>query len=165
MVASDGGVFTFGDAQFEGSCPGIGGCSGAAVAVVPDATGKGYWLFTANGDSYAFGDALNIGPSPPEAPGGQPPTTAATRTPDGKGFWVLLSNGSVTSYGDAKFYGSCGSIGGCSGTTTALMAEDTGNGYWVATATGNVYTFGDVPYDGSMAGTRLNGAIVAGVGF
>ena len=165
MVASDGGVFTFGDAQFEGSCPGIGGCSGAAVAVVPDATGKGYWLFTANGDSYAFGDALNIGPSPPEAPGGQPPTTAATRTPDGKGFWVLLSNGSVTSYGDAEFYGSCGSIGGCSGTTTALMAEDTGNGYWVATATGNVYTFGDVPYDGSMAGTHLNGAIIAGVGF
>ena len=28
MVASDGGVFAFGDAQFEGSCPGIGGCSG-----------------------------------------------------------------------------------------------------------------------------------------
>ena len=28
MVASDGGVFAFGDARFEGSCPGIGGCSG-----------------------------------------------------------------------------------------------------------------------------------------
>ena len=26
MVASDGGVFAFGDARFEGSCPGIGGC-------------------------------------------------------------------------------------------------------------------------------------------
>ena len=38
MVASDGGVFAFGDARFEGSCPGIGGCRGAAVAVVPDAT-------------------------------------------------------------------------------------------------------------------------------
>ena len=30
MVASDGGVFAFGDAKFEGSCPGIGGCSGAS---------------------------------------------------------------------------------------------------------------------------------------
>ena len=37
MVASDGGVFAFGDAHFAGSCPGIGGCSGAAVAVMPDA--------------------------------------------------------------------------------------------------------------------------------
>ena len=26
MVASDGGVFAFGDAHFAGSCPGIGGC-------------------------------------------------------------------------------------------------------------------------------------------
>ncbi len=37
MVASDGGVFAFGDAHFAGSCPGIGGCSGTAVAVMPDA--------------------------------------------------------------------------------------------------------------------------------
>ena len=36
MVASDGGVFAFGDAKFKGSCPGIGGCAGAAVAVMPD---------------------------------------------------------------------------------------------------------------------------------
>jgi hypothetical protein len=42
MVASVGGVFAFVDAKFEGSRPGIGGCSGAAVAVVPDATGDGY---------------------------------------------------------------------------------------------------------------------------
>ena len=47
MVASDGGVFAFGDARFEGSCPGIGGCAGPAVAVMPDHTGNGYWLVTA----------------------------------------------------------------------------------------------------------------------
>ena len=40
MVASDGGVFAFGDAHFAGSCPGIGGCSGAAVAVMPDAQAR-----------------------------------------------------------------------------------------------------------------------------
>ncbi len=49
MVASDGGVFAFGDARFEGSCPGIGGCHGAAVAVVPDASGNGYWVVTSLG--------------------------------------------------------------------------------------------------------------------
>jgi hypothetical protein len=61
MVASDGGVFAFGDARFEGSCPGIGGCSGAAVAVVPDATGGGYWVVTALGRGANFGDAPNDG--------------------------------------------------------------------------------------------------------
>src|SRR5271170_8397846 len=43
MVGADGGVFSFGDARFEGSCPGIGGCVSTAVAVMPDATGNGYW--------------------------------------------------------------------------------------------------------------------------
>lgn len=61
MVASDGGVFTFGDAKFEGSCPSIDGCSGAAVAVMPDASGDGYWLVTATGHLYAFGDAAPMG--------------------------------------------------------------------------------------------------------
>ena len=55
MVGADGGVFTFGDAKFEGSCPAIGGCAGgAAVAVMPDATGNGYWVVTAGGDVAAL---------------------------------------------------------------------------------------------------------------
>ena len=57
MVASDGGVFAFGDARFAGSCPAIGGCGGAAVAVMPDASGSGYWLVTALGKVANFGDA------------------------------------------------------------------------------------------------------------
>ena len=61
MVASDGGVFAFGDAHFAGSCPGIGGCSGAAVAVMPDASGNGYWLVTQTGNVYTFGDAPYYG--------------------------------------------------------------------------------------------------------
>ncbi len=56
MVGSDGGVFAFGDAHYVGSCPGIGGCSGAAVAVMPDASGNGYWLVTKTGNVYGFGD-------------------------------------------------------------------------------------------------------------
>jgi hypothetical protein len=50
MVASDGGVFAFGDAKYAGSCPALpGGCSGAAVAVMSDATGTGYWVVTTTG--------------------------------------------------------------------------------------------------------------------
>ena len=75
MVASDGGVFAFGDAEFEGSCPGIGGCSGSAIAVVPDVGGHGYWLVTSTGNVYAFGDAANYGAPGPQS---SPITSAAS---------------------------------------------------------------------------------------
>ena len=80
MVAADGGVFAFGDAKFAGRCPGIGGCAGPAVAVMPDASGNGYWLITKTGTVYTFGDAPL-----PRRPGAQSsPITSATATPDGK---------------------------------------------------------------------------------
>ena len=161
MVASDGGVFAFGDARFEGSCPGIGGCSGAAVAVVPDASGNGYWLITQSGNAYAFGDAHAFG-----GPGNQgSPVTSATRTPDGNGYWVLLADGAVYAYGDAVFRGSPGSAVGGLNPASAIFSDATGGGYWVAAAQGAVFSYGDAPNDGSMAGAHLNGSIIAASGF
>jgi hypothetical protein len=161
MVASDGGVFAFGDAQFEGSCPGIGGCSGAAVSVVPDATGRGYWLVTQTGNVYTFGDAPYFG-----APGPQgSPITAAVRSADGHGYYVLLANGTVYSYGDAmRLGGPAGMVGGFN-PASAIFTDAGGGGYWVASAAGAVFTYGDAPNDGSMAGSHLNGSIIAGTGF
>ena len=161
MVASDGGVFAFGDARFAGSCPGIGGCSGAAVAVLPDATGGGYWLVTKTGNVYTFGDAPYFG-----APGPQgSPITAAVRSADGHGYFVLLANGTVDGYGDAvSLGGPTGAVGG-SNAASAVFTDAGGGGYWVASAAGAVFTYGDAPNDGSMTGTRLNGSIIAGTGF
>ncbi len=161
MVATDGGVFAFGDARFEGSCPGMGGCSGSAVSVVPDASGNGYWLITQTGSVYAFGDAPFYG-----APGNQgSPVTSAVRTADGHGYWVLLSNGAVYPYGDAVGRGGpVGSVGGFN-PASAIFADASGGGYWVATGQGAVYSYGDAPNDGSMAGSHLNGSIIAASGF
>jgi hypothetical protein len=161
MVGSDGGVFAFGDAKFEGSCPGIGGCSGAAVTVMPDATGNGYWLLTATGHIYTFGDAAYYG-----APGPQSvPVTSAVRTADGKGYWILFSNGAIARYGDAGNFGSPSGVFGGQNPATAIFATADGQGYWVASANGSVYTYGDAQFAGSMAGTKLNGAIIAATGF
>jgi Peptidase A4 family/Bacterial Ig-like domain (group 3) len=161
MVASDGGVFAFGDAKFEGSCPGIGGCSGAAVAVMPDASGNGYWLVTATGHVYAFGDAVSYGSPGPQAV----PVRAAVRTKDGGGYWLLFANGAVAPYGDAADLGGpVGAVGGLD-PATAIFTTSDGEGYWVASATGSVYTYGDAPNDGSMAGQHLNGSIIAGTGW
>jgi hypothetical protein len=161
MVASDGGVFAFGDAHFAGSCPGIGGCSGAAVAVMPDASGNGYWLVTATGSIYTFGDAPYEG-----APGNTgSPVTSAVRTPDGKGYWILTANGTVYPFGDAGNFGSpAGQLGGLN-PATAVFATSDGGGYWVVSANGTVQNFGDAPNDGGMNGTNLNGSIIAATGW
>ncbi|HEY6471539.1 MAG TPA: Ig domain-containing protein [Acidimicrobiales bacterium] len=161
MVASDGGVFAFGDAHFAGSCPGMGGCSGAAVAVMPDASGNGYWLITQTGSVYTFGDAPYLG-----APGPQSsPITSAVATPDGKGYWILDGGGQVFPYGDAANLGSvaAGATGGLN-PATAIFTTSDGNGYWVVDAVGKVFTFGDAPNDGDMSGTQLNGPIIAASG-
>ena len=134
MVASDGGVFAFGDAKFAGSCPGLGGCAGAAVAVMPDATGNGYWVVTKTGSVYAFGDAPYFGGPGPQSV----PVASAVRTPDGGGYWILFANGAVYAYGDATSYGSpAGQFGGLN-PASAIFATADGGGYWVASADGSV---------------------------
>jgi hypothetical protein len=161
MVAADGGVFAF-NSTFAGSCPGIGGCSGAAVAVAPDATGDGYWLATSTGHVYSFGDAPYFG-----APGPQSsPITSMVRTSDGGGYYLLDADGQVFAYGDAQYLGALipGAAGGID-PATAIFDTDDGGGYWISTALGKVYPYGDAPADGDMSGTHLNGPIVAATGF
>jgi hypothetical protein len=161
MVASDGGIFAFGDAHFAGSCPGIGGCSGAAVAVMPDASGNGYWLVTKTGSVYTFGDASYYG-----APGNTgSPVTSAVRTPNGGGYWILTANGTVYNYGDAGNYGDAASSFGGFNPATAIFTTSDGGGYWIASANGTVDQYGDAPNDGGMSGTHLNGSIIAATGF
>ena len=52
MVASDGGVFTFGDAQFHGS----GAASGrTAVGLIASPSSSGYAVIDTDGTRAAFG--------------------------------------------------------------------------------------------------------------
>ena len=162
MVGADGGVFTFGDAKYEGSCPGIGGCpGGAAVAVMPDASGNGYWVVTAGGDVQPFGDAAVYGgPGPANEP-----VVAAVRSADGGGYYVLYPNGVVLAYGDAFNYGTAyGEVGGSNPASTIFTTSDSG-GYWIVSANGSVITEGDAPYLGGANELHLNGAIIAGTGW
>ena len=161
MVASDGGVFAFGDAHFAGSCPGIGGCVGSAVSVMPDSTGKGYWLVTNLGAVYAFGDAQFYG-----APAAQSvPVVDAVPTPDWRGYWLLYANGVVAGFGDATTQGApLGYVNGFNPASAIFPTAD-GKGYWVASGRGDVFAYGDAPYLGSEAAAGLNGEIIAAFGF
>ena len=162
MVAADGGVFAFGDAAFEGSCPGIGGCGGPAQAVMPDATGGGYWLVTTLGRVQAFGNAQFYGQPGQRSVG----ISAAVRTTDGRGYWILYRDGVVFRYGDAPNYGWLPS-GAAAGYDIATSIFPTAKdlGYWICTAAGAVWNFGNAPNDGSMAGHHLNGAILDATGW
>ena len=56
MVASDGGIFAFGDAVFHGSMGGTK-LNAPIMSLVPTAGGGGYWLVASDGGIFAFGDA------------------------------------------------------------------------------------------------------------
>jgi hypothetical protein len=65
LVASDGGIFSFGDAPFLGS-PAGRLAEGAAVGLVASPSGQGYRVATVDGGVFTFGDARFAG----EVPGG-----------------------------------------------------------------------------------------------
>jgi hypothetical protein len=55
-VASDGGIFAFGDARFLGSTGGTR-LNQPIVAMAATATGNGYWLVASDGGVFNFGGA------------------------------------------------------------------------------------------------------------
>src|SRR5439155_529576 len=56
LVASDGGIFAFGDAAFDAST-GASGLSEPVVGLAAAPSGQGYWLVASDGGIFAFGDA------------------------------------------------------------------------------------------------------------
>ena len=105
LVASDGGIFSFGDAAFHGS---MGGqpLNKPIVGMASTPDGLGYWLVASDGGIFNFGDAGFFGSA-----GGLPlskPAVGMAPTPDGRGYWIAASDGGIFNYGDANFSGSDG---------------------------------------------------------
>ncbi len=60
LVASDGGIFNYGDAAFFGSTGSIHlNQPIVGMAATPD--GKGYWLVASDGGIFSYGDAAFFG--------------------------------------------------------------------------------------------------------
>src|SRR5207244_121475 len=103
MVASDGGIFAFGDAGFYGSTGNIK-LAKPIVDIVPTPTGRGYWMAASDGGIFAFGDAGFFGSTGAIKLAKRIQQMAAT--PSGKGYWLVAGDGGIFSFGDAGFYGS-----------------------------------------------------------
>ena len=60
LVASDGGVFSYGDATFYGSTGSLH-LNKPIVGMAATSDGKGYWLVASDGGVFSYGDALFAG--------------------------------------------------------------------------------------------------------
>jgi hypothetical protein len=156
MVATDGGIFAFGDAGFYGSTGAIHlNKPIVGMAATPD--GKGYWLVASDGGIFAFGDAGFYG-STGSIPLNQPIVGMAA-TPSGHGYWLVASDGGIFSFGDAAFHGSTGAIH-LNKPIVGMAATASGAGYWMVATDGGIFTFGDAGFFGSTGSLTLNQPIV-----
>ena len=156
LVASDGGIFTFGNAGFYGSTGGIR-LNLPVVGMAPTPSKGGYWLVASDGGIFSFGDAAFHG-----SMGGQPlnkPIVGMAATPDGDGYWLVASDGGIFSFGDAAFHGSMGGQP-LNKPIVGMAATHDGLGYWLVASDGGIFSFGDAAFHGSMGGQPLNKPIV-----
>ena len=108
LLASDGGVFTFGVAPFYGSAGSLH-LNAPIVGMVATPDGGGYWLVASDGGVFSFGDAQFYGST--GALHLNAPITGMAATADGGGYWFVASDGGVFNYGDAAFMGSAAPYG------------------------------------------------------
>lgn len=139
-----GAVDAFGSANYWGGSP--GGVIDI-VALVPTATGNGYWLIGQDGSTYPFGDAPDVGPL-----GAAFDIVGACPVPFGYGLVAADAIGGVYALGDAIFNNSLPGLG-ISPTffiSDVCLTRD-GGGVALADIGGNVYTIGDQAYLGKAA--------------
>ena len=156
MVASDGGVFDFGDYPFCGSASGetlhtpvVG------MATTPDK--GGYWLAASDGGVFAFGDAPYDGSMADEPL--VHPVVGIAGAPFGNGYWLVASDGGVFAFGSARFYGSMGGTQ-LRAPVVGMAVAPFGLGYWLVASDGGVFAFGSARFYGSMGGAALAQPVV-----
>jgi hypothetical protein len=130
LVASDGGIFSFGDARFSGST-GSFALAQPIVGMQATPSGDGYWLAAGDGGVFSFGSARFYG----SAAGPRPdPVVALARTPSGKGYWVVGADGAVASYGDAVGPTGEALTLACLDQSVVGAGARAGGGYWLVTS-------------------------------
>ncbi|HEX2038376.1 MAG TPA: S8 family serine peptidase [Acidimicrobiales bacterium] len=156
MVASDGGIFSFGAAGFHGSAGGTQLLQ-PVVSMAASPTKRGYWLVSADGGVFSYGDARFAGSL------GNVRLNASIlgieAHPSGTGYWMVASDGGVFTFGDARFFGSTGNIR-LNQPIVGMAATPGGRGYWMVARDGGIFAFGDARFFGSTGNIVLNQPVV-----
>jgi hypothetical protein len=163
MAGSDGGVFSFGDAKYYGSAPGLGlKLAKPIVALAPSRDRGGYWMVGADGGVLGFGDSYYYGSLPglkvnvDDIVSMVPTPTTNQGATNGLGYWMVGSDGGVFSFGDAKYHGSVPGVGVHVDNVVGIAPTSTGLGYWMVGTDGGVFSFGDATYAGSIPGLGVH---------
>ncbi len=156
LVATDGGIFDYGNAGFFGSSgnlvlnrPVVG------MASTPD--DRGYWLVASDGGIFAYGDAGFYGSSGNLVL--NRPVVGMAATPDGRGYWLVASDGGIFAYGDAGFYGSSGNLV-LNRPVVGMASTPDDRGYWLVASDGGIFAYGDAGFYGSSGNLVLNRPVV-----
>jgi ribosomal protein L24E len=157
LVATDGGIFSFGGAQFYGSTGAIA-LNKPIVGMAPSHDGLGYWLVASDGGIFSFGDAQFYGSTGSIKL--NKPIVGMAPTPSGKGYWLVATDGGVFSFGDAQFYGSTGSIK-LNQPVVGMAPIPNGTGYWLVASDGGIFSFGNANFFGSTGSLKLNKPIIS----
>ncbi|HLF40540.1 MAG TPA: hypothetical protein VI854_03590 [Acidimicrobiia bacterium] len=156
FVAADGGIFSYGDADFHGST-GDMALNKPIVGMAPTPTGRGYWFVAADGGIFSYGDAGFHGST--GALRLNMPIVGMAPTPTGNGYWFVASDGGIFAFGDARFFGSTGATR-LNKPIVGMAATPTGNGYWFVASDGGIFAFGDAKYFGSIVTASLRSTMV-----
>ena len=156
LVASDGGIFSFGGAPFYGSTGALAlNRPIVGMAATPD--GAGYWLVASDGGIFSYGDAGFQGSTGSLVL--NKPIVGMTPTPDGGGYWLVASDGGIFAFGDAGFHGSTGSMV-LNKPVVGMAATADGGGYWLVASDGGIFAFGDAGFHGSTGSLVLNKPVI-----
>jgi hypothetical protein len=157
LVASDGGIFPFGNAGGYGSTGAIQ-LNQPIVGMAATASGHGYWLVASDGGIFPFGDAVGYGST-----GNirlNKPIVAIAAVPHGRGYYMVASDGGIFPFGpDAVGYGSTGAVR-LNQPIVGMAVTPDGHGYWLVASDGGIFPFGDAAGYGSTGGIHLNRPIV-----
>jgi hypothetical protein len=156
MVATDGGIFAFGDAAFKGSTGNIK-LNKPIVGMAATPSGNGYWLVATDGGIFAFGDAVFYGSTGDKKL--NQPIVGMSPTASGKGYWLVASDGGIFAFGDALFYGSTGDKK-LNKPIVGMATTAGGKGYWLVATDGGIFAFGDAVFYGSTGDKKLNQPVV-----
>src|SRR5450759_3169176 len=134
--ASDGGIFSFGNAAFFGS---MGGShlNQPVVGMASTPDGRGYWPVASDGGIFSFGDAHFFGSMGSSHL--NMPMVGMAEDPLTGGYWTVASDGGIFSF-NAPFQGSMG--GSHLNKPMVGMAGDANTGgYWTVASDGGIFSF------------------------
>ena len=156
LVASDGGIFTFGDGRVLWLDRRTDRSTSRSSAWRQRRRGRatGWWRPTVGSSPSATpaSSAHAVAPASTNRSSAWPPRRPASAT----GWWRATA---ALPFGDARFYGSMG------GQTldqpvVGMAATPDGHGYWLVASDGGIFAFGDAGFFGSTGGQLLDQPVV-----